>query len=786
MIRFCEGTIPSEGDGVLQGKCLVFNQTIWQKGREYFAKYKDMEIFPVFNSAGQMVCYAWQDQEARREIRMLRELEELSDAIGFRELYPDYTEVTIHGCNELAWCMREYLMKRGIAVKTVGKFWKELGIEEGKSETPAYQNYEIWAEGVHQKSGDWKQEQLRSASVEFECVDKIYEANIKAGKITDADGDGGNLLKKLCREKEIVIRGIGTKAQDAYNWLLENGINICAFQSDRSQNERSRLFGIPIMKKVEVEEKFKDAVVIECASKHSAWGFGGVDAYDYEGYERNKRYLLLRDYTEVPEKNLNCVLAGKNLVLIGDMRLCSRAYRWWQKYGEKTGRIEYWDILDENGGSRGKFQIPFTDKKELSMNDACLLIEPKYGYEGYLTKVAAGRHGAYIEKIREHKIEDYTEYFSDMKKIIHMETEDVKYPDEKLRPAGIVLGAINPHSGNVLTRQVLDSHPNVTAIEEYSFLNNELYFFCIRLAEEKAKDILPAFWGLYESELDKEFDLRWCYFPDREKFGKKVMELTKSREYVTSQELFVIIHLAYNAMYGRVTADLNTSVVYWEPHMWERESVRELAFWFGDADIRGITLRLVRNRYARIGSAVRTIENPSWEMMGNIVFCTSEYVQKKYYPHWEELTVKFEDLKCKPKETLDKICEKLEIPFHSSLMETTCHGDKAFYEGTVTGFDVKPAYNLYEEYFSVFDRMRICMVSGSYQRQYGYPCIESTNFGRRQLQEMFLEKCRWEQLPGIQDDKNEDNVAKIQKHVRYRLWVERFAEIMGEEIDELF
>ena len=53
---------------------------------------------------------------------------------------------------------------------------------------------------------------LCSVSVEFECVDKIYEANIKARLIKDAEGDSETLLERLRQEKEIVILGIDENA----------------------------------------------------------------------------------------------------------------------------------------------------------------------------------------------------------------------------------------------------------------------------------------------------------------------------------------------------------------------------------------------------------------------------------------------------------------------------------------------------------------------------------------------------------------------------------------------
>lgn len=766
---------------------LILDKSIWENGRKYFTKNSMAALVPVVNNEHQIICYAWQDKEARRELRMLWELEKHNGVMDFHDLYPEYTGVTIHECNELAWYMVEYLVKRGIPVNVDGKFWNELGVESCNHAITDNQNYVIWAEGIHQKSGNWKQERLRSASVEFECIDKIYEANIKAGKITDADRDCQALMERLKKEKEIVIRGTGTKAQDAYDWLLSNGIDICAFQSGKSNDGRKSLFGKPILRKAEIEEQFKKAVVLECAAKHSAWGFGDVDAYAYEGYERNVRYLLLRDYLEVPENNLKHIFVGKNLTLIGDIRLCNRAYRWWKQNGEAIEKIRYWDILEENGTEIEKFQLSMVDKSDLSGNSVYLVFMPVYSYKDYLTKETLVKNELIKGKIVEYGIFDYTDYFSDLMKCIHLETGISKYKRRELRPAGILLGAIPPFSGNLLFRQILDGHPQIIVMDQVNpnigtFLCIDLYSICIRLAEEQSDDILSDFWALYQSEVGAEVIER--DFSDKEKFNQKMIELLSLSDYFTSQELFVMFHLANSTMFGREVKNLNSTVIYWEPHCWERKYVREWAYWLGSSEVNGFTVSMARNRYIHAGSSIRLMPKLDWRAVSNCLYGWSYVKSNKKYEYWQYCTIKFEELKCHPKETLTGLCEWLGISYSDILMETTFHGEKAFYDRRVTGFDIKPTYNLYEEYFNVFDRMRISIISGSYQKQYGYPYVSCLEFSRRELQEMFLKDFRWEKLPGAMDGKNEENIRIVLNRIKYLLWLERYAEIMQVEIME--
>lgn len=787
MIRICECGADYAGCSGMCRDFLVLDEMIWQKGREYFIRHKGIETIPIYDKQHKIFGYAWQDQEADREIRMLRELDACDNMIDFKTLYPKYTGVTIHGCNELAWYMAKYLLEGGMFVNVEGELWRELGIWE-EYDIPVYENYDIYAEGIHQRSSDWKKERLRSVSVEFECINEIYEENIKAGMISDADGDSSDLLRRLREEKEIVIRGTGTKAQDAYDWLMANGIAICAFQSDRPQNGRKNLFGVPILKKREVMERFQAAVVIECGAKHSAWGFGDVNSYDYEGYKRNERYILLRDYIEVPENNLENIVAGKKLVLMGDIRLCSRAYKWFRNRRGKQGEISYWDILEENGFAAEKFGIPIFNKDGYAENSVYMLIYPEYYNYVIMTEETAKKRRAYIEKIEEYEVYDYTDYFSDQIKFIHLETEKTKFRRKELCPKGILIGAIPPFSGNVLIRSSFSGHPQILTIDGGktwncgNLLESSLYSFCVRLAEEKAIDIPSAFWSIYQQEAGKErVDMD---FPFREKFDKKMSSLLAMEEQFTSQELFILFELAYAAMFQEEDINLENAVIYWEPHGLDRKCVKEFAWWLQDKNVKGFTLCTTRNSYIHAGSAMRLRNDVSWVTMMGYMY-SSIPIPDRMFGYWEERTIKFEELKCRPREILTELCEWLGIDFCDTLMETTFRGEKIFYF-EVTGFDTKPAYNLYEEYFSVFDRMRICLLNGAYQKQYGYPFVSCLSFSRREVRDMFLKKFRWETQLENKYEKSDWEYVACEGIINNLLWRERFAEIMEAGVDEVY
>lgn len=760
-------------DECIQKDYVIMDNGIWQNARKYFMEHKTT-FLPVLNKSHQVICYAWQDFMADRELRMLKELERCEEGVTFQDMNPGCMGVTIHECNELAWKFLRYLEKRNVPVNVEGRIWEEIW-PSAPNNIPAGPGFEVWAEGVHIKSGNWKQERKRSASVEFECLDKIYEENIKNGIIADAFGTVDEFLERLKKNKEIVIRGIGTKAQDAYNWLMEHGIDICAFQSGHT--ERKALFGKPVMAKKDIAIQFPKAVLIECSAKHSAWGFGEVDRYDYEGYERNKRYFLLRDYLEVSGSNLVHIMKGKNLVLTGEPALCKRAMRWWEHHGLETGNICYGDVTGKEKENAERLGLPVITVEGQEKSSRYLLFISQYSsdkvYENPVMENQAHRYAKCLEK---HGIYDYTDYFSDIYKSVALETKTGRYLRAELRPKGILLGAITTHSGNMLLRQCLAGHPQVIVMEEYNFLNHRLYDICIRLAEEKPDMVLPAFWTIYQKEakegaIDRDF-------PDKGKFHGKMEELLRIGTHFTSQELFVMFHIAYTAMYGTEIKQINQMLIYWEPHNWGVDIEREWADWLCEKGVLGTTVCMVRNRYIHAGSCLRGHEL-AWQHQWVLAYDAS-IGEKKEKDDWKECRIKFEDLKCSPKEILTHLCTQMGIAFHESLLDTTYHNEKAYYLG-VTGFDLKPAYNLYEEYFNGFDRMRIAMLSASYQRKYGYPYTSSIEFSRRELQEMFLKEFRYEKNLEHGDRNLEDFMYNRWFHFHDILWRERFAEVMHED-----
>lgn len=134
MIRFCEENISenSNVDIAMVSEYLTLGENLWNDGKEYLKgsfgyDTADVQMIPVNNKNHEFICYAYQDNEANRELRMLKELRGNKDALQFIDIFPEYKEVVIYGCNELAVSFAGYLQGLGVAVSIVGKYWNFFG-----------------------------------------------------------------------------------------------------------------------------------------------------------------------------------------------------------------------------------------------------------------------------------------------------------------------------------------------------------------------------------------------------------------------------------------------------------------------------------------------------------------------------------------------------------------------------------------------------------------------------------------------------------------------------------
>lgn len=735
-------------DGALLRDYVIFDQDIWRNAREIFKRtrrsVKDALPLPVLNKDYQLVCFAYEDKDANREIRMLRELKETKGLLQFSDVFSEFMCVKIHEFNELAYFFAEYLREQEIQVQVDGAMWQVFFTNgeyaDEMCQIPEYECLNIYAEGTWEKKCNWKENLLRSVSVEFECIDKIYEANIKNNLIANiSDGGFGRLLAHLRGEKEVVLCGIDMSTQDAYDFLLENGIEACCFIVDELNVECiHRLFGKRIMSLNEATHSYQHPIFIDCHSKYSAWGPGNVDYYDYIGYKRNERFFVLRDYIEIPENNLLNALKNTKVILTGDHYLCGRLYEYLtQKAISVMGYLQTLnkDIQPEN--------MPKTPIDDINADIMCIIVEPIYRSDARNGSVGKEERKQRIACLREKNIDNFTDYFCDITPFIRIEKDnDIKYRGNCFKPKRVVLGSILPYSGNIFFRSLLDSHPSVLSIY-YCDLNNQLFWICVRLSMVHSENILPLFWKMIEGNEESILD--------RLAFVEKMEQMLAYSSRFTSQELFVMFHIAYMYMLGKdVTEEINSMIIYWEPHYLDRDKMEKCVDWLGADDVFCDIINVVRNSVSQKGSTLKElkcIEGGVRRAYRTALRCMP--IDQKGHEKKEDdrLIVKFEDLKCSPRETLKRICDRWNMEWTDALMQTTRNGREDVYcdkMQRVSGFDLRPVYNMYDNFFSEFDRLRLMLIDALWQKKYGYPYVEPDQFTRKELQEMILKEFRFE------------------------------------------
>lgn len=766
MIRFCNKDDISQKDYelALTRGSLLLEEQVWKKGRDYFRSLmcddKSLFFIPIRNKAGEIICFAYQDNEANRELRFLKEIQETEGALQFTDLFPDIISVTIVGCNELAYYFMQYLNHIGVTVYVAGKYWNDLGYQQNYQEADAH-NLMIYAEGSNQDylNGYSVNKILCSMSAEFECIDQIYEENFRQGIIKDTSFSFEGLMERLSEvgETNIFIIGTGERSQDAYDLLLEEGGDVRGFLQNGLTHERT-LFGKPVLSRNEVFMNVSRPVLIQCTDFNSALGTEDTDNYSYYGCERNKSFFLLNDYVDVPESKLIHILKDKKIVLAGDERLCVILRKFYSKVLKDRIAIRYTDNITAEA----------IDDKIVVLT----LYRP-YGVEVTLNGQLIEKQDAIKDYIEKNGI-DYTDYFSMIEHFVGMEYEERKYRLNNIRPKGILLGNNPWFSGNILFRDLLDGHAQILKMN-FVILNDNLFSYCIRLSCEKSENIVDSFWQIFNLEANLDC-LDWN-FPDREKFNIKLRSLLTLSDKFSSQELFIIFTLAYEAMFDSSRLDdISDKVIYWEPHNVDRDNFCYYAKWLEDESILGNTIKIFRNSIVQMGSCMNYLisTNSDFNLLRR---CLEQLAINKSYESadWKEFIIRFEDLKIAPTKTTSDICEKIGIKWNKSLLQTTRGGKKSYYfDASTTGFELRPVYDSYEDYLSSFDRFRISVINAYAQKKYGYVYLNSTIFSRKELQEMFLKDFRFHEQIKFNECEKEFFCKQSVFHLLcIRLWEER-------------
>ena len=472
---------------------------------------------------------------------------------------------------------------------------------------------------------------------------------------------------------------------------------------------------------------------------------------------------MLKDYFEIPCSNLIHILKGKTVFLAGEERFCKIL----ADYLEET---EQGDIKVQSG------DLPMC--REMKETDIFCAVYPVDISGAYSKKTEK-----FWDEVLSIGTVRFTRYFSDSRVFVEIDRcrskNTQKYVIPGLRPKGILLGAVPGYCGCVFFKGIMDGHPNIIA-PPYNFWGDNLFLYCIRLAEEKPQNIVNVLKHILEEEYDP--DRIAAMFPEWDLFKRGAEKWLLNKESVTSQELFIVFCASYTEMMtGEMLTDLSSKVVYWEPHGFFRHKFRFLEKWLGSAEINGQTMIIRRDNMTFGAAAYNGLLHRGKEFAGLEVLSilSQEYwinasQEETLSCHWQKLILRFEDVKLHPKEELLKVCDRMDIPWSDTMQYTTSYGKSDAYAGRSRDFTLKPVFDRRENVFSAFDQFRVAVISAPYQKKYGYSYVDCMKFSRSRLWEMFLDEFRFQQ--DMQFETQQSRAAydiKGYASLRSQLWTAR-------------
>lgn len=101
--------------------------------------------------------------------------------------------------------------------------------------------------------------------------------------------------------------------------------------------------------------------------------------------------------------------------------------------------------------------------------------------------------------------------------------------------------------------------------------------------------------------------------------------------------------------------------------------------------------------------------------------------------------VRFEDLKLYPRETIEKLCEFLRIPWSETCLQITTNGEDSGKVDGTAGFDIRPVYKTHPEHLSTLDHYRMELLNAENFQVWGYKLkyYDGTKYSPEDLKRLF-------------------------------------------------
>lgn len=328
--------------------------------------------------------------------------------------------------------------------------------------------------------------------------------------------------------------------------------------------------------------------------------------------------------------------------------------------------------------------------------------------------------------------------------------------------------SIRGYSGTDFFNMILDSHPSLLTIGWHGLSSFTILWkvFCRNKTVKEAVEHLCKPNGKEEVNLKNtnlSHMLKYKYEERLAAFLEGLSLYLNPEKAYSLHDWFKAFYLSANAAVGRKFLQRITPAVYYDEHRINQSKLM-VDFEITKKEYVNMKKELWNNfKYKKHVSVVRralgtlgsiTKDNVKSGKLRSSGFRSSplgtlkSYASGNSYGHYIKESdpmfpvschVRFEDLKLYPRETIEKLCEFLRIPWSETCLHITTNGeDSGIVDGTA-GFDTRPVYNPHLEHMSTLDYYRIELLNAKNFQVWGYKLkyYDGTKYTAEELEKLF-------------------------------------------------
>lgn len=535
-------------------------------------------------------------------------------------------------------------------------------------------------------------------------------------------------MKEL-QTKELIIWCAGQYGNEVFTQATKIGWNVCCFCDMQKEKQGKFVRNVPVYCFEDAYEKYPHAVIIIANSNYAECMRIGR-TLEEQGFIKNQSYFIAIDLEVrgiLPIMKAPFNIINREIILIGPQYLCESFMEWAEESKDQIKicpsekDIAIWKQKFPNALWIPLYRDPLSIEYDRKVNE-------------------------YYNRLLEEKVL-FTEWF--LKHFDYCDGKNNKKLQDDLlnNPVNKILFNILPsNSGNTFLDGVLDSHPNILSfgIDMYVWSNNIWDIVKIAGKEEGAEIAERIVQKIQEYTLNAwnkginvvsviplpDRDLSWL---DRYRYFL-CKRMNEDRRY-TEKEILIKMYLAWKEACGQAISGEET-VIYVDIHAScvIPETYCMTVRWLERLGFEVILIQMIRRPYALSGSVMKLHRALGDFKADTAVSCLLFAAYEIMYNELSRLKIlrlRFEDVKQYPEIVLRKLCRELQILWDENMLETTSAGKISkciIGNEETTGYDMKPVWYSYDEYFDSFDKFRLDILYREKCKAYDYSYVSEEKY----------------------------------------------------------